>query len=116
MVTMALTYPHVLIKLKEDGRQIRFGGIQGSEATGGGSAEEKHGSVTYTGQIDGNSIEIKVSATQTLLKDNYSAFRLEKIKNKFESLRLKTGDEVLFTYTVNEHNQLILTSIQKTKR
>lgn len=117
LVTMALTYPHVLIKLKEDGRQLRFSGIEGNDPTGGGgTAEEKQGFGVYTGQIDSNSIEIKVSGTKAP-KDDYRAFRFsEEIKNKFDSLQLNTGDEVLFTYTVNEHNQQILTSIQKTKR
>ncbi|MEW6662495.1 MAG: protease complex subunit PrcB family protein [Bacillota bacterium] len=116
MVTMALTYPHVLIKLKEDGRQLRFGGVQGNDPIKAGAAKDKQDSGTYIGQIDNNSIEIKVSGVQDP-KEAHRAFRLsEEVKSTFDSYKLNTGDEVLFTYTVNEHNQQVITKIDKIKR
>jgi len=116
MVTMALTYPHILVKLKEDGRQLKFGGVQGHVPKSTEKPGEKQNFGTYVGQIDANSIEIEVSGALGSPKLPM-AFRLsEEIKGKFESLKLNTGDEVLFTYTVNEHNQQILSSLRKINR
>lgn len=69
----------------------------------------------FVGEIDSNSIEIKV--TDASKKDQSTVFRLDgKIKESFESYNLDTGDKVTFKYVMNEHNQPVITSIEKAKK
>ncbi len=65
------------------------------------------GTGEYTGQIDGNSIELKLDGIQ-----EEKAFRLsEDIKNKFDSYGLNSGDRVEITYEKNGYDQLVLRSL-----
>ncbi|EOD00932.1 protease complex subunit PrcB family protein [Caldisalinibacter kiritimatiensis] len=60
---------------------------------------------TYIGQIDDNSIEMKVN-------DKTNAYRLsEDVKENIN--KLATGDKVQFTYKENENGQLIILDIKK---
>ncbi|MHB1420593.1 MAG: protease complex subunit PrcB family protein [Bacillota bacterium] len=113
IVTQALTYPHLLVKIKADQRQLTFQGFKGNTGTSN-SSEIKQDSGTYTGQIDGNSIEIEISGVP---KQNAArAFRFnEQVKNGFDSYQLETGDQVLFSYYVNNNDQQVITKIEKIK-
>lgn len=68
----------------------------------------------YIGQIDGNSIEIRISGIQDE-KLAYKAFRLpEDIKLRFEKFEFNGGEEVKFTYDfIESTGQNILVSIEK---
>lgn len=67
---------------------------------------------TYVGQIDGNSIEIKISGVPDGLSNK--AFRLsDEVKAKFDSLKLKTGDQVFFNYSINKDNQNVMVELGK---
>ena len=60
----------------------------------------------YIGQADPNTIEIET-------RDGPKAFQLtEKTMSQIEDLN--ENDEVKFTYTANEHDQLVLQSIEQT--
>ncbi|MHB1126991.1 MAG: protease complex subunit PrcB family protein [Bacillota bacterium] len=112
IVTQALTYPHILVQVKEDQRQIRLDSFVDKSLESEDPGENKQDSGTYTGQIDGNSIEIKISGVPDQLAAR--AFRLgEQVKKEFESYQLKTGDQVLFTYYANENGQQVITDIKK---
>lgn len=68
----------------------------------------------YVGQIDSNSIEIKISGVPDELAAR--AFRLsDKAKSEFDSLNLKENDVVKVSYTINEYNQNIIEDIQRVK-
>lgn len=70
-----------------------------------GTTQEKSGSGTYNGQIDGNSVEIKYNG-----EDN--AFRLsEEVKGIFEGKALNRGDNVSFKYYEDQYGRMVLTSI-----
>jgi ABC-type oligopeptide transport system substrate-binding subunit len=73
--------------------------------------EEKHSGI-YQGQIDNNSIEIKVTngAGETLPQ----AFQLsEEIKEDFDSYKLEIDDKISFTYDTPEIGNPIITKIEK---
>ena len=72
----------------------------------------KKDSGTYVGLIDNHSIEIKISGVPE--EKAAKAFELsDKIKDNFESFGLKTGDQVHFSYYVNNNGQMLITSIEK---
>jgi len=73
--------------------------------------EEKH-SGKYQGQIDNNSIEVNITneAGETLPQ----TFQLsEKVKEEFDSYKLKINDKVSFTYDTPEIGNPIITKIEK---
>lgn len=66
----------------------------------------------YVGQIDSNSIEVKISGVPDAIAAK--AFRLsEGVKAKFNSYGLKTGDVIRFTYQTNEYGQGVIMEITK---
>lgn len=81
---------------------------------GAENTQSKKGSGRFQGQIDSNSIEIKVSG----VPDNIAprAFQLaEPLKENFEKYGLKKDDQVLFTYTEKTGEQPVITEINKIK-
>lgn len=86
-----------------------------SNGTAAVTDETKQDSGTYVGQIDSNSIEIKISG----VPEEYSprAFRFsEEIKAMFDSYGLETNDQVWFSYVVNKDNQNVLKSIDRIQK
>jgi len=72
----------------------------------------KKDSGRYVGQIDNNSIEIKISGVPDSIAAK--AFRLsEEVKVKFARYALKTNDQIRFTYSLNEYGQGVITEIIK---
>ncbi len=72
--------------------------------------EIKFDSGRYNGQIDSNSIEIKLSGVPEGIEPQ--AFRLsESIKETFDTYQFKTGDTLKFSYSVNEHGQNIISEL-----
>lgn len=77
-------------------------------------SQPKQDSGAYQGQIDSNSIEIKISGVPDNLA--YKAFRLsETLKENFASYGLKKDDQVRFTYTEIPGEQPLITEIIKIK-
>lgn len=111
-VTQAVTYPNVLLRIPFDERKVEFEGFK--EIIDPPQLQETlTGSGTYVGQIDTNSIEIKVSGVPD---DTASkAFQLdEKLKDNFEAKHgLQSGDQVKFSYFVDEYERPILMTIEK---
>ncbi|MPN10544.1 hypothetical protein SDC9_157839 [bioreactor metagenome] len=75
--------------------------------------ETKTDSGTYTGRVDNNSIEIRISAIQ----DESKAFRVfalsDEIRENFDSYGLKTDDQVKFEYYEQDQGQPVLTKLEK---
>lgn len=66
----------------------------------------------YVGQIDANSIEIKISGVPDAQAAR--AFRLsEQMKEALPKMGLKRDMQIKFTYTQNANGQQVITSIQK---
>lgn len=66
----------------------------------------------YVGQIDNNSIEVKISGVPDTQSPR--VFRLdEAAKSQLASLNLKTNDNVKFNYYLNAYGQSIITQITK---
>jgi len=96
-VTMAFSYPHLLVRIAEDGRQLVFGGIEGNVEQK--ESETRKDTGRFMGQIDGNSIEVKVSGVPEDM--SLRAFQLgDNIKEDFDKYGLEPGDEISFTYEV----------------
>lgn len=107
------------------GQNTASGGAGGSDAkkntksgdTSSGTMDESNSGVKrdsgrYVGQIDNNFIEIKISG----VPDNIAArsFMLgDRLKEEFEKLGLKTGNEIGFTYRVNDNGQMVISEIKK---
>ena len=72
----------------------------------------KKDSGRYEGQIDNNSIEIKISGVPEEIAAR--AFQLSpEIKENFAGYGLKGGEQVLFSYRENAPGQPVLIEIQK---
>ncbi len=73
----------------------------------------KTDSGSYVGQVDNNSIEIRISGVQ----DDKLAFKVFKISDEvrstFESLALKKDDEVKFDYYEETIGQPVISKIEK---
>ncbi len=107
IVTMALTYPHVLLETHEDARPFALKELKIAD-------EHKKDSGTYVGQIDSNSVEIKISGVPN--ENAYRAFQLsEELKENLSSLEIQEGDAVLFTYTTNDQVRPVIIEIEKIK-
>lgn len=95
IVTMAFSYPHLLVRIAEDGRQLVFGGIEGNVEPKESDIRKDTG--RFMGQIDSNSIEVKVSGVPEGI--SLRAFQLgDSIKEGFDKYGLEPGDEISFTY------------------
>ncbi|MFZ5642701.1 MAG: hypothetical protein ACOY46_03815 [Bacillota bacterium] len=91
---------------KQDNSSIeqKLEDVKGNESGEKGSLK---GSGTYTGQIDGNSVEIKFDGKDT-------AFRLsDDVKSGIESKKLNKGDTVTFNYYKDQYDRLVITDISK---
>ncbi len=103
VVTQALTYPHLLAVIPDDGRALVAGGVDGH----GGLNELITDSGRYVGQIDSHSVEIKISG----VPDEHAAraFRLsEAVLAGLDDLNLSDGFEVLFRYLPREGEQPLI--------
>jgi spore germination protein GerM len=66
----------------------------------------------YVGQIDINSIEIKISGVPE--SQDPKVFRLgDEVRSKFDAYDLKNGEVIKFNYQVNAHGQSVITQISK---
>ncbi len=107
IVTMALTYPHVLLAIQEDARPFVLKELKIAD-------ENKKDSGTYVGRIDNNSIEIKISGVPE--ENAHRAFQLsEELKENLDSLGIHEGDAVLFAYTTNDQVRPVIIEIEKIK-
>lgn len=98
-IGFGLTYPHVAELLAQDNELVELVGAKGEKI--------RTDAGTYVGQIDNNSIEIKVDGEP-------KAFQLgERIKENFEQLGLKTDDRVVFSYIPRANEQLMIIDIKK---
>ena len=109
MVGQVITYPNILVKIPEDSRQFKLIELKDTSPAAN-SAQKDTG--TYVGQIDSNSIEIKISGVPE--PKAARAFQLaDMVKDNFDRFGLETGDQVLFSFFKNDNGQLVLTSIEK---
>lgn len=110
-VTQSLTYPNALISIPLDERELVFDGFEEIKETV--KQELKQDTGRYVGQIDPHSVEIKISGVPDELAAK--AFQLDDaIRDDFEEKHgLKSGDEVKFTYFVDEHQRPVLKEISK---
>lgn len=108
IVTLALTYPHLLFKIKDDGRELVFSGIEGDVPP----PEIKIDTGKFLGQIDSNSIEIQVSGVPDQVMPG--AFQLGDIlKETISQLNLQPGDKIRFSYLPRENNRPVIFEIEK---
>ena len=76
------------------------------------TGEIKQDSGTYLGQIDPHSIEIRISGVP--LDKDPRAFQLSgQVQQEFAGYRLKTGDQVKFSYTVEKRGQATMMTITR---
>lgn len=96
---IGLTYPHVAEMLAQDDEIVEMVGAKGEKI--------RTDCGTYVGQIDANSIEIKVNGEN-------KAFQLsERVKENFAQIGLQTDDKVVFSYVPRANDQLMIIDIKK---
>jgi len=66
----------------------------------------------YVGQADSNFIEIKISGVPDEKSAKVFMLGVE-VKQDFENLKLNTGDNIKFQYTLNDYNQCVISKIEK---
>lgn len=94
-----LTYPHIADMLAQDNETVELVGAKGEKI--------RSDAGTYVGQIDNNSIEIKINS-------DAKAFQLsERVKENFEQLGLKKDDKVAFSYIPRANEQMMIIDIKK---
>lgn len=117
MVAQVLTYPMDIVKLTgiTDNVKLEFDTKEGTvdEANKDSQTSElietQIVEAEYVGQIDNNSIEVKI-------EDGAVALRLtETSKERLAELKPKTGDIVRFEVFRNEHGQETVLTLEKTK-
>lgn len=110
VVAQVISYPFAVIKVDSDIQSfiIQSFNAENPDAEAYGEIEMiKEADGVLTGQIDGNSIEIKVDG-------EFRAFRLdEQMKQRIDSF--EDGSNVRIVYYENEHGQLILMELKKAK-
>lgn len=95
-------------ELPDTGQTVETGGVSDTDQ------DILTDSGTYVGQIDNNSIEIKIKISGVPEEKAANAFRFtDTSKATFNSLELQEGDTVKFQYYVNEDEQNILISIER---
>jgi len=113
-VTQALSYPHLLAKITQDSRKPVLERIEEIEKTEVSNSEIHIDSGKYLGRIDNNSIEVRISGVPEEISPR--AFQLStKVKESFEELGLKPGDEILFKFTYSENSQPVVIEMRKLK-
>ena len=98
-IGFGLTYPHVAEWLAQDNEIVEMVGAKGEKI--------RTDCGTYVGQIDNNSIEIKVDGEA-------KAFQLsDRVKENFAQLGLQTDDKVVFSYVPRGNEQMMIIDIKK---
>lgn len=98
-IGFGVTYPHVAELLAQDDEIVELVGAKGEKI--------RTDAGTYVGQIDANSIEIKIDGEP-------KAFRLsERVKENFEQIGLNTDDRVVFSYIPRPNEQVMIIDIKK---
>ena len=110
VVSEVLTYPHILVRIPGDDREIALKEIRENSPELG--TEVKTDSGAYVGQIDPHSIEIKISGVPE--EKAAKAFELgEELRENWGSYDLNEGDAVRFTYIPREGMQPVILTIEK---
>lgn len=77
--------------------------------------ETKTDTGRYNGQIDSNSIEVKLSGVPEEMDPQ--VYRLsETLKEKFDTYKLNTGETIKFKYIINGHGQKVLVDLETLNR
>jgi len=98
-IGFGLTYPHIAEMMAQDNELVELVGAKGEKI--------RTDAGTYVGQIDANSIEIKINGEA-------KAFQLsERLKENFEQIGLKTDDRVVFSYIPRANEQMMIIDIKK---
>lgn len=92
-------YPHVGEMLSSNDEVVELVGAKGEHI--------RTDAGTFVGQIDNNSIEIKVN-------NEPKAFQLsERMKENIQQIGLQTDDRVVFSYVPKEKDQLMIIDLKK---
>lgn len=118
-VTEALTYPHLLVRIPDDGRQLVYGGLSDpgivtppkdtddSGQAPDGSVEEHTDSGRFIGWIDNNSVEIQISGVPDEMGPR--VFRLSGgAHEQLQQLGIEDGEVVLFTFKTEGQTDTII--------
>jgi hypothetical protein len=108
MVTEAITFPHALVSISNDKREIVLGSLDTEIRS---ELEEKTDSGTYIRLVEPNLVEIRISGVPEQIPPR--SFRLyEDVAENFNSLGLKEGDQILFNYSKNINNEDVITELE----
>ena len=120
-VTEAITYPHLLVRIPDDGRRLVYGGLSepgfeappkdaadtGQEPPPNENAAEHTDSGRFIGWIDNNSVEIHISGAPDEIAPR--AFRLSgDAREQLQQLDPKEGEVVLFIYRTEGETDTIV--------
>ncbi|HHT63720.1 MAG: hypothetical protein ACOX4H_12325 [Bacillota bacterium] len=98
-IGFGLAYPHMAEMLAQDNEIVEMVGAKGEKI--------RTECGTYVGQIDNNSIEIKIDGEP-------KAFQLsDRVKENFAQLGLETDDKVVFSYVPRGNEQMMIIDIKK---
>lgn len=108
VVTQALTYPYVLVKIKGCAENFEVATVTQEKLP---LIEIKTDSGRYQGLADNNFIEIKISGVPD--EKSSRVFQLsEELKENFEQLKLKKDDDIKFCYMENAGANPVIIEIQ----
>lgn len=120
IVTQALTYPHLLIRIKAAERTTVKAQIDFPEKIAQSNQDHKSATGTFVGQIDNSSVEIIVDKSPLFPEgDELRVFRLsEQVKEFFNTNNtnykgIEPNDKIKFDFRKNENGQLEIVNIEK---
>lgn len=104
-VIQAITYPHLLLRVKAEDTQTVKAKLEVADESGQNNRKKVLG--IYVGQIDNNSIEIEIDGQP-------KAFWLDdKVKSVFEKDKYQKGDKVFIEYHNDKHDRPVICKIAK---
>jgi len=120
IVTQALTYPHLLLRIKADEKTTVKAKIEFPERKPEINQDYNTASGTFIGQIDNSSVEIVVDESPHFPEsDSPRVFRLsEQVKEVFDKNNanykgVEPNDKIKFDFRKNENGQLEIVNIEK---
>lgn len=110
IATHVITYPHILLSIKDDGRKLSCSGVELKDS--GVNVELKKDSGSFQEISKDGLLKVKISGAP---EDNADKeFKLDdKIKNGINGMNLEKGMEIIFTYYLDEGGNPIVVEINK---
>lgn len=110
IATQVITYPHILLSIKDDGRKLSCSGVELKDNSV--KLELKKNSGRFQEISKDGLLKVKISGVPDESADK--EFKLDdKIKKSINDMNLEKGMEIIFTYYLDENENPIVVEVNK---